>query len=78
MLHGQSGQYTGNVNAIPELNIPALKLNDGPQGFRDNDRHGTTTAFPSGMTVAASFDTDLLYIYGKAMGTEFYNKGANV
>ena len=30
------------------------------------------------MTVVSSFDRDLEYIYGKAMGTEFYNKGANV
>lgn len=30
------------------------------------------------MTMASSFDSDLLYQYGQIMGIEFYNKGANV
>ena len=42
-LHGSGQGYVGNVEANDRLGIPALKLNDGPQGFRDNDHLGTTT-----------------------------------
>jgi hypothetical protein len=29
-----SGVYTGHTIAIPEVGIPQLNCNDGPQGFR--------------------------------------------
>ncbi|KAL6059482.1 Thermostable beta-glucosidase B [Balamuthia mandrillaris] len=71
--------YTGNVTpANPSLGIPSLKMNDGPQGFRDNNFPGTTTAWPSTLTVAASWDLDLVWRWGQAMGKEFHDKGANV
>eukprot|EP01061_Rhynchopus_euleeides_P017784 TRINITY_DN2943_c1_g3_i4.p1 TRINITY_DN2943_c1_g3~~TRINITY_DN2943_c1_g3_i4.p1 ORF type:complete len:743 (+),score=240.76 TRINITY_DN2943_c1_g3_i4:160-2229(+) len=78
LLHGYSGDYVGNVAAQPAYGIPALTLNDGPQGFRDDARQGTTTAFASGLTVGASFDTNLALQWGAAMGAEFYQKGSNV
>ena len=53
-------------------------MNDGPQGFRDGSNPGTTTAWPSAMTVGATWDVDLVYQWGKAMGVEFWGKGANV
>jgi hypothetical protein len=31
---GVKGTYVGNTKAIERLNIPALKMHDGPQGFR--------------------------------------------
>ena len=78
MLHGTNGPYVGNVGAIDHLGIPALKYNDGPQGFRDNAHLGTTTAFPSGMTIGATFDVAAAAAWGETMGQEFYDKGANV
>ena len=50
MLYGYGCQskewpYVGNVAAIPRLNIPSLKYNDGPQGFRDDAIPGSTTAW---------------------------------
>jgi hypothetical protein len=30
LIHG----YTGYVDGVPRLGVPALKMNDGPQGFR--------------------------------------------
>ena len=49
--------------------LPAqIKMNDGPQGFRDNANPGTSTAWPSAMTVGATWDTDLVYKWGEAMG----------
>jgi beta-glucosidase-like glycosyl hydrolase len=55
MVHGVPGTYIGNVLGNDRLGIPALKLNDGPQGFRDNERPGTSTCFPSGQTVSSIY-----------------------
>jgi beta-glucosidase len=74
------GTYTGNIVGVG-LNIPALKMNDGPQGFRAMDRtggDGTSTAWPSALTIAASWDTDLLYRWATAVAEEFAGKGANM
>ena len=46
------------------------------QGFRG--QAGTSTAFPSGLTTAATFDVELMEEWGNAMGEEFFDKGANV
>ena len=90
MLHGPSTgkccqcntsascAYVGNVVGNKRLGIPPMTANDGPQGFRDNNLPGSTTAFPSGLTMAASFDTNALFEWGSGMGKEFFDKGANV
>jgi len=83
MLYGYGCQtkewpYTGNVAGIPRLNVPALKYNDGPQGFRHDAIPGSSTSWPSGLTAAASWDSDTMYAWGSGMGKEFYDKGANV
>ncbi len=39
---------------------------------------GSTTAWPSALSVAATWDTALAYEWGAAMGQEFKAKGANV
>lgn len=78
MLHGSGVGYVGNVEGNERLGIPALRLNDGPQGFRDPHHSGTTTQFPSGLTVGATWDKELAFEWGKAMGAEFFAKGANV
>eukprot|EP00754_Rhynchopus_humris_P030074 Rhum_TRINITY_DN15255_c1_g1::Rhum_TRINITY_DN15255_c1_g1_i1::g.146381::m.146381/K05349/bglX; beta-glucosidase len=78
LMHGSGSGYVGNVEAIPRVGIPAIKMNDGPQGFRDNARPGTSTAWPSGLTMAAAFDVEVASLWGTAMGKEFYQKGANV
>jgi beta-glucosidase len=78
-LHGADGNgYVGFVSGNSRLNIPALKLSDGPQGFRDDQNVGTTTSFPAGISVAATWDSILCEKWGVAMGEEFYGKGANV
>ena len=90
MLHGPSEgpaaqcntsaacAYVGNVAPNARLGIPPITMNDGPQGFRDNNHPGTTTAWPSGLTMAASWDTDAMHEWGTGMGKEFFAKGANV
>eukprot|EP01052_Picozoa_sp_SAG31_P044630 SAG31_NODE_7855_length_1582_cov_1.530681_1_plen_88_part_10 len=39
---------------------------------------GTTTAFPSGLTVAATWDVRAARLWGESMGEEFRDKGSNV
>ena len=75
-LHG----YVGRTVGVPRLGIPDLRMNDGPEGFRNADRKyaGTTTQWPSGLTAAHSFNRSLMHTYGIAIGEEFYGKGANV
>jgi beta-glucosidase len=48
---------------------------------RSTDRtggKGTTTAWPSELTIAASWDNDLVRRWASAMGKEFKDKGANM
>jgi beta-glucosidase len=70
--------YVGNIAANTRLQIPPVNMNDGPQGFRDNNHPDTSTAWPSGLTMAASWDRAALGEWGTGMGKEFYAKGANV
>ena len=74
---GMSG-YVGNVCENTRLGIPALKMNDGPQGFRDNEHLGSTTAWPCSLAIGATFDAEAAREWGAGMGAEFYGKGANV
>jgi len=76
MLHGVEGPYIGNVKGIQRLGIPPLNLNDGPQGFRSEN--ASSTAFPCGLGVAASWDPEAMFKWGEAMGAEFRAKGSNV
>ncbi|WP_376796432.1 glycoside hydrolase family 3 C-terminal domain-containing protein [Thermogemmatispora sp.] len=77
MLHGWSGgSYVGYIPANARLGIPALGLEDGPAGVAD----GMTgvTAFPAPEALAASWDPTLARLYGQALGSEEWGKGANV
>eukprot|EP00656_Telonema_subtile_P028639 TRINITY_DN3119_c0_g1_i4.p1 TRINITY_DN3119_c0_g1~~TRINITY_DN3119_c0_g1_i4.p1 ORF type:complete len:751 (+),score=132.63 TRINITY_DN3119_c0_g1_i4:134-2386(+) len=88
LLHGTGwgkDAYVGKVDwAVnnTHMRIPPINLNDGPQGFRCNGlgkcTPGTSTQFPSGLTIAASWDVNAAAAWGSAMGQEFYAKGANV
>lgn len=63
-----------NVNrAVPQLCIPALTLQDSPNGIA----YGATgvTQLPASLGVAASFDRSLAYAYGRVEGAEARGKG---
>lgn len=68
------GPCVGNIAPIRDV-FPGLCLQDGPLGVRQVEQ---ASAFPAGINVAASWDKDLAYARGKAMGEEFKGKGANV
>jgi beta-glucosidase len=61
--------------AVPRLGIPKLVMADGPQGIR---AHGPACSFPSGISLAATWDTNLAYRYGEALGREARARGIHI
>jgi beta-glucosidase len=59
---------------ISRLGIPALKMSDGPMGVHD---YGLTTAYPAGIALAASWDTELAQRFGTAMGKDARARGVH-
>ena len=83
MLHGcqpvgkaPCGPYPDNTLPIPRLGIPAQSMCDGPQGMRGSA--GTTTQWPAGLAIAASFDRSAARRWGTGMGAEFAAKGCSM
>jgi beta-glucosidase len=68
--------YVGSIAANPRLCVPALNLEDGPQGVADNVPG--VTQLPAPVALAASFDPSLARAYGSVVGSEERGKGANV
>jgi beta-glucosidase len=68
--------YTGMIPANTRLNIPALRLGDGPSGV-GNGSVGVTQ-WPDSKTLAASWDVALANAYGVSYGNEHAAKGHNV
>ncbi|MDP2036024.1 MAG: glycoside hydrolase family 3 N-terminal domain-containing protein, partial [Ignavibacteria bacterium] len=67
-LH-QEGSFNTQDNT--RLNIPGFVMADGPHGVRN----GMATSFPVGIGMAATWDIDVSYRVGEAMGKEFRGKG---
>ena len=81
MMRGCFGDYVGNIQGNKRLGIPALAMQDGPQGFRvtkKTGKQGSSTAWPSSLNIAASFDPELAYRWAAAMADEFVAKGSNM
>ncbi|KAI6854115.1 glycoside hydrolase family 3 protein [Hortaea werneckii] len=74
VTHGHEGQCVGNSGAVPRLGVPQLCFADAPDGIRGQE---FVSSFPAQIMVGASFDRDLMYRYGKALGEEYRGKGIN-
>ncbi|KAI1863426.1 hypothetical protein JX265_008820 [Neoarthrinium moseri] len=75
MVTGAPGPCVGNIYPIPRLNFSGLCLQDGPLSIRVADY---ASVFEAGVTVASTWDKDILYKRGYAMGQEFKAKGAQI
>lgn len=75
---GPLAGYSRNCPCAGICGRTTFRYDNGPQGFGDGSRPGSTTQFPASLAVAASFDPDLAGRYGTAMGEEFWAKGTNI
>lgn len=74
-----SGQDNWRTEVFPHLGIPEITLSDGPHGLRHQEKEqdhlginqsNTSTCFPPACLSAASFDEELLFEMGRAIGFE--------
>ncbi|KAI1335039.1 beta-glucosidase B [Xylariaceae sp. FL0016] len=77
LLAGKNMWETLNVD---RLGIRSLKMTDGPAGVRGATwTDGThTTMIPCGISLAATFDSDLVERIGRVLGTEARSKNAHI
>ncbi|KAK5624993.1 hypothetical protein RRF57_000709 [Xylaria bambusicola] len=71
----QANLCTGNTGSIPRLGFRELCLQDGPVGIRYTDLN---SAFPAGISAAATWSRSLIRRRGEALGAEFRDKGIDV
>lgn len=75
VVTGTPGPCVGNIGAIPRLGFDGICMQDGPLGIR---LATYASAFPAGLTAAASWDRGLIFARGFHMGAEFKGKGSHV
>lgn len=75
MVTGTPGPCVGNIVAVPRLGFNGLCLQDGPLSIRVADY---ASVFQAGVSAASTWDKEILYERGLAMGQEFRAKGAHV
>jgi beta-glucosidase len=85
-----SGSGWMESTGVPRLGIPAIKMSDGPMGIRiwtgpsaETSVEGavrtfSSTAFPSGIDIAASWDTSLAREEGRVIGEEVAGVGRDM
>lgn len=73
------GRDVWHLPSIDRLGIGALKMSDGPSGIR-GERIGRrrSLAFACGTAAGATWDVDLLGLYGAALGAEARSKGVDL
>ena len=70
LLGGDASGFNGC--GVDRLGIPPIRMSDGPIGVRGS---GPATAFPAPLNMAASWDPELEFRYGVALGEETTAKG---
>lgn len=75
-----SGASFWRTAAIERLSVPSIKVTDGPNGARGENFSGgiTSAAFPVAISLAASWDVNLVHAVGVALAEEAKSKGAQV
>jgi len=63
------------IRPIERLGLPKIKFSDGPVGVRN---YGKATAFPAAIASAASWNRNLIYKLGTALGKESRARGVHI
>lgn len=71
MLGGHNGFY---IHDEPSIGLPSLRMADGPLGVRNV---GPSTAYPAGIALAATFDAELAFDVGMALGHDARARGVH-
>jgi len=71
LLGGVDGFF---IRDVPRLNLPRLKMADGPMGVRN---FGPATAFAGGITLAATWSPALAALVGTELGRDARAKGVH-
>ncbi|HZL43809.1 MAG TPA: glycoside hydrolase family 3 C-terminal domain-containing protein [Verrucomicrobiae bacterium] len=71
-IGGTNGFYIG---AIERLQLPAIKMSDGPMGSRND---GPTTCYPAGIGLAATWDREMATKIGVALGRDCRSRGVHI
>lgn len=75
----QSNGGAGYVVGIPRLGIPPIQMSDAAYGVRASGENGRySTALPSNLGSAASWDVEGAYEYGALIGRELRAQGYNM
>lgn len=82
IVAGTDFMYT---NPIPRLGIESIRMSDGPHGLRvqredvdDTGNSDPATCFPTAVTLASTFNPELAYRMGEAIGSEARHYGIDV
>ncbi len=83
-VQGAAGETTSNY--FDAHGIPDIVLSDGPAGIRitqsytadDTTYYQFCTAFPIGTLIAQTWDADIIYSFGEALGTEMEEYGVTL
>lgn len=84
MIHASSSFTSGGV---PRLGIPELTTSDGPHGVRpehgrdwnlDRNVYDSGTYLPTGVCLAATWNPELGYSFGKVLGSEANFRGKDI
>ncbi|MBW2091276.1 MAG: glycoside hydrolase family 3 protein, partial [Deltaproteobacteria bacterium] len=74
-----SGSGPWHSTGVKRLGVPPIKVTDGPNGARGDIVSGATAVcFPVGVSLAATWNTDLIREVGEALGEEAKTKGAQI
>jgi len=78
-LAARSNGGAGYVVGVPRLGIPAIQMSDAAYGVRQSGENGRySTALPSDLGGAASWDLDAAFEYGALIGRELRAQGYNM
>ena len=83
LVAGVDFMYT---NPVPRLDVPSIRMSDGPHGLRVQNNSGDNgvtgsdpaTCFPTAATTASSWNPENTYRMGKAIGKEARHYGVHV